>query len=79
MTPMNSMAPEGLEWNFSFKLILVIIGWGISCEIVLIWMSLDLTDDKSTLVQVMPGTKPLPEPMLTQIYVALLCHQAWMR
>ena len=79
MTPMNSMAPGGLEWNFSFKLILVIIGWGISCEIVLRWMSLDLTDDKSTLVQVMAGTKPLPEPMLTQIYVALLCHQAWMR
>ena len=28
-------------------LILVIDGWGISCEIALIWMSLDLTDDKS--------------------------------
>ena len=27
-----------------FKQILVIDGWGISCEIVLIWMSLDLTD-----------------------------------
>ena len=36
-----------------FKLILVIDGWGISCEIALIWMSLDFTDDQSTLVEVM--------------------------
>ena len=47
-------------------------GWGISYEIALRWMPLDLTDDKSTLVQVMAwcrqATKPLPEPMLTQIY-----------
>ena len=28
-------------------------GWGISYEITLRWMALDLTDDKSTLVQVM--------------------------
>ena len=28
-------------------------GWGIFCKIVLRWMLLDLTDDKSTLVQVM--------------------------
>ena len=28
-------------------------GRGISCEIALLWMSMDLTDDKSTLVQVM--------------------------
>ena len=44
------------EWNFRhviFKQILVIDGWGISCEIALIWMSLDITDDQSTLVQVM--------------------------
>ena len=32
---------------------LVIDVWGIPCEIALIWMSLDLTDDQSTLVQVM--------------------------
>ena len=32
---------------------LVIDGWGISCEIALRWLSLDLTDDKSTLVQAM--------------------------
>ena len=35
------------------KQILVIDGWGTSCEIALGWMSLNLTDDKSTLVQVM--------------------------
>ena len=34
-------------------LISVTVGWGISCEIVHRWMPLDLTDDKSTLVNVM--------------------------
>ena len=36
-----------------FKLILLINDWGISCETVPKWMSLDLNDGKSTLVQVM--------------------------
>ena len=52
----NSLAPGKFEWNFGyviFKRILVIDGWGICCEIALIWMSLDFTDDQSTLVQVM--------------------------
>ena len=40
-------------YTVNFKVILVIDGWGISCEIALRWLSLDLTDDKSTLVQVM--------------------------
>ena len=47
-------------WGFNlilrqviFKLILLTGGWSISCEIVLRWMPLDLTDAKSTLVQVM--------------------------
>ena len=35
-----------------FKLILVVNGWGISCKTALIWVSLDRTYDKSTLVQV---------------------------
>ena len=35
-----------------FKWILVIDGWDITCAIALIWMSLDFTDDQSTLVQV---------------------------
>ena len=33
-----------------FKLILAVDDWGIPCEIALRWMSLDLIDDKSTLV-----------------------------
>ena len=52
----NSLAPGKFDWNIRhliFKQILVIDGWGISFEIALLWMSLDYTDDKSTLVQVM--------------------------
>ena len=53
---LNSLAPGTFAWHFRqviFKQILVIDGWGISCEISLIWMSLDFTDDQSMLVQVM--------------------------
>ena len=53
---LNSLAPGKFEWNLRyliFKWISVIDGWGISCEIALIWMSLDCTDDQSTLNQVM--------------------------
>ena len=52
----NSLAPGKFEWNFRhviFKQSLVIDGWCISCEIALLWMSMDFTDDQSTLVQVM--------------------------
>ena len=52
----NSLAPGKFEWHFRyliFQIISVIDGWGISCELALRWMSLDLTDDKPTLVQVM--------------------------
>ena len=44
-------------------------GWGIYCEIALIWLSLDFTDGQLTLVQVM--TNPVPEPMLPKISVAM--------
>ena len=47
------LASGRFEWNFRyviFKRILVTDGWGISCEIVLIQMSLDFTNDQSTLV-----------------------------
>ena len=46
--------PGRVEWRFReliFKLTLMTVGWGISCEIALRWMSLDITDDKSTFVQ----------------------------
>ena len=49
----NSLAPGRFEWNFIFKLISVIDGWGISYETAIRWMSLDLNADKSSLVQVM--------------------------
>ena len=52
----NSLAPGKFEWKFRqviFKLISVINGWGILCEMIPRRMWLDLTDDKSTLVQVM--------------------------
>ena len=52
----NSLAPGRFQFNFRqviFKLILVNGGWGIPYEIALRWMPLDLTDDKSALVQVM--------------------------
>ena len=52
----NSLTPRRFEWNLRsaiFKLILMIGGWDFFCKIALRWMSLDLIDDKSTLVQVM--------------------------
>ena len=54
--PINSVALAKFEWNFRYVIfqgILVIEGWGMACEIALIWMSLDFTDYQSTLVQVM--------------------------
>ena len=50
------MAPGRFQFNFRqviFKLILVNGGWGLSDDIALRWTPLDLTDDKSPLVQVM--------------------------
>ena len=44
----NLLAPGIFEWNFRhviFKQILVIDGWDISCDIFLIWLSLDFADD----------------------------------
>ena len=69
--PFNSLAPRKFEWNFRhviFKQILVIDGWGISCEIALIWMSLDLTDDQSTLVQVMAWCRQATSHYLSQCW-----------
>ena len=53
---LNSLAPGRFEKKFRwviFKLISVTDGWGISYKIALRWMPFDLTDDKSTLVQVL--------------------------
>ena len=50
------MAPGGFQRNFRkviFQVTLVIDGWSISCKTALKWMPMDLTDGKSTLLQVM--------------------------
>ena len=73
----NSLAPGKFEWNFRFvifKQILVIDGWGISCEIALIWMSLDFTDDQSTLVQVMAWCHHRPHELINWLILHLVIH-----
>ena len=67
----NLLAPGKFKWNFEyviFKQILVIDGWGIACEIALIWMSLDFTDDQSTLVQVLAWCHQATSHYLSQCW-----------
>ena len=71
----NSLARGKFEWNYRhaiFKQILVIDDWGISCEIALLWMSRDLTGDKSTLVQVMACCLTAPSHYLNQCWLRSL-------
>ena len=77
----NSLAPGKFEWKFRyviFKRILVIDGWGLSSEIALIWMSLDFTEDQSTLVQVMAWCCQATRHYLSQCWPRSLlpydCH-----
>ena len=51
-----------------FKQILVIHGWGISCEITLRWMSLNFTDDNSILVKVMAWCRQATSHYLSQCW-----------
>ena len=63
----NSLAPGKFEWNFwhvIFKRIIVIAGWGISCEIALIWMS--------TLVQVIAWCRQATSHYLSQCWPRFL-------
>ena len=67
----DSLAPGKFEWNFIYVIfiwIIVIDGWGISCEIAPIWMSLDFTDDQSTLVQVMAWCRQATSHYLSQCW-----------
>ena len=67
----QSVAPGKFEWNFRyviFKRILMIAGWGISCEIALIWMPLDFTDDQSTLVKVVAFCRQATSHYLSQCW-----------
>ena len=71
----NSLAPWKYEWNFIyviFKWILVIDGWGISCQVALIWMSLDFTDNQSTLVHVMAWCHQATSHYLSQCWTRSL-------
>ena len=68
---LNSLAPGKFEWNFRYlilQIISVIDGWGISFELALRWMSLDLNDDKSTLVQVMAWCRQATSRYLSQCW-----------
>ena len=67
----NSLALGEFEWNFRhaiFRKILVIDDWGISCEIVIILMSLDFTEDQSTLVQVMAWCRQATSHYMSQCW-----------
>ena len=67
----NSLAPGRFQFDFRlviFKLTLVNSGWGISYEIALRRMPLDLTDDNWTLVQVMAWCCHAPSHYLSQCW-----------
>ena len=67
----NSLAPGRFQFNFRyifFKLNLVNGGWGIFYEIAPRWMPLDLTNDKSTLVQVMAWCRQATSHYLSQCW-----------
>ena len=67
----NSLDPGRFQFHFRLvilKLTLVNGGWGISYEIALRWMPLDITDDKSTLVQVMAWCRQATSHYLTQCW-----------
>ena len=67
----NLLAPGKFKYNFIhviLKQILVIDGWDISCEIALIYMSRDFTDDQSTLVQVMDWCHQATSHYLSQCW-----------
>ena len=68
----NWLAPRKFKWYFRYLIFHIITendGWGISCELALRWMSLDLTDDKSTLVQVMAWCLQATSHYLSQCWL----------
>ena len=67
----NSLAPGRFEQKLRkviSRLISMTNGWGISCKITLRWIPLDLTDDKSTLVQVMAWCRQASSHYLSQCW-----------
>ena len=85
-TRFNALVHGRLERNLSyiyatFKLILQIDDWGFYCKIALRWFSLDLTDGKSTLVQLMAWCQQEISHYLSQCWPSdmsqwgtTLCH-----
>ena len=56
----NSFAPDRMLWNFRevrLKLIFLIDGTRIPCEMAPRWMALDFTNEKSSLVQVIASCR----------------------
>ena len=79
VTIINSLAPWMIKWNFRLailKLILLIGGCGISCEFTFRGITQDLTDKKSTLVQVMAWCRQAPSHYLNQCWPRSLYHIA---
>ena len=79
LTKLSQNIPVSASWGLThwplgnfryliFQIISVIDGWGISCEHALRWMSLNLTDDKSTLVQVMAWCHQATSHYLSQCW-----------
>ena len=67
----NSLATERFQWNLRkiiFKLILVTDGGDISSKIVLRWISRNLSDDKSILVQVLAWCHQASSHLLNQCW-----------
>ena len=65
----NRLISKLTHWPWKIvKQILVIGGLGISCEIALIWISLDFTDDQSALVQVMAWCRQATSHYLSQCW-----------
>ena len=68
---LHSLAPGRFKWNFRqliFNLILVTDCWGVLCGIVLMWLSLDLTHDKPTSLQVMAWCRQAASHYLSQCW-----------
>ena len=68
---LNSLTPGRFEWKFgqlTFMLMWVMDSWGTFCGIVLGWLSQDLTDEKSTLVQVMAWCRQATSHYLSQCW-----------
>ena len=62
------------SFRLPWALLLRIDGRVISCELALRWMSLDLTDDKSTFVQVMAWCRQATSHYLSQCWPRSLRH-----